>query len=230
MAIDRRMTTEEFWEIARELGAFWQYDDEAARQGRVGYHAELASGTHSNAFFDSKIFLAAEMAREIIARDMANLLMNNLPRMPDFIGGIPNGAKKLGVLVAKLCEVQLAEFEKDSTGEIALKTNIGSGSLLIVDDVCTHASVFRRVLDHVQETQPRARIVPVDPVVLNRGGLRAFLHGNDDREYRVLSLFTKHFPDWDSRSCPFCAIGSVAIKPKATPENWELITTAQKQK
>ena len=96
------LTEEEVVYIAETLGAFWKYDYEAAKCGKVGLHAELKSLLHSDGFFISRILLEQPNIRTIMA-DQQVMRFNQLgiPR-PDWVAGIPDGATELGKDLARI--------------------------------------------------------------------------------------------------------------------------------
>jgi hypothetical protein len=49
--VDWLITPDELLYTAGVFEAFWQYNGDAAKEGRKGLHAELKSGLHSDGFF-----------------------------------------------------------------------------------------------------------------------------------------------------------------------------------
>lgn len=229
--ITRPLTPEEIIYIASALGAFWKYDYDAAKQGRVGMHAILKSGRHSDGFFISRILLEPENIRLIMADQIVRKFHGNIrvwPR-PDYVAGVPDGATKLGEDIARLLGSKNAVMEKHD-GRISLVTEIESyASVLLVEDFCTRGTGFKEAVNIVVSSQPRAGIIPIDPVILNRGGLETIIVENVGT-FLVLPVVEWRVQDWDpadGEGCPLCKMGSVPMKPKATDENWRLITASQ---
>ncbi len=222
------LTAEEMVHIARVLGAFWTYDYEAAKQGRGGeYHAELKSKLHSDGFLVSKILLEPENIRGIIAHQMVMRMKIARIPLPDYVTGIPDGAKTLGTKVSEILGIKNAIMEKID-GRIVLKTEIPPGAaLLLIEDFCTRGTGFREAVLEIKNKQPRAELMPYEPVILNRGGLEKIsVEGVGD--FTILPIVEQRIQDWDPDVyCPRCAWGSKAIKPKETDENWRLLTTSQ---
>lgn len=212
--------------IAKTLGAYWQYDYEAARQGRVGYHAELKSLNHSDGFFVSKILLQQPNILEIMAFQLYYLYnYNGYPR-PERVAGIPDGATSLGKRVAEMMDVNLAEMRKEY-GRIKMITSIPlSDRLLLTEDFCTKGTGFKEAAIEIKTQQPHVQLLPYELVILNRGGLSE-IAVNNVGTFQIVSAAYYPVADWSPDECPLCKMGSKPIKPKATDENWEIITTSQ---
>jgi orotate phosphoribosyltransferase len=225
--IARQLTADEMFHIAKVLGSFWSYDYEAAKEGKVGLHAELKSQRHSDGFFVSKIMLEppnilALMGDQIIMRLNAVGICK-----PDYVVGIPDGATKLGAYLAKKIGAKLADMQKVD-GKITLVTLIEPKSLvLLVEDFCTRGTGFMEAVKNIIEQQSLVRILAYDPVIINRGGVEGFSIPGAGNYFKVLPVAEQRVSDWDPAECPLCKRGSKPIKPKATDENWRLITTSQ---
>lgn len=228
-AVSRLLTADEVVGMATVLGAFWKYDYEAAELGRVGMHALLKSGRHSDGFFVSKILLGPENIRCILSQQLVMRLRDTNVPTPNYVAGVPDGATVLGTTVAEMLGAREARMEKVD-GRILLTTDIPEGAtMLLVEDVCTRGTGFAEAVLQVRSRQPSVKLLPYDPVILNRGGLQEIaLEGIGT--FRVLPVVERRIQDWDPTDyCPLCARGSTAIKPKATDENWLLLTTSQRQ-
>lgn len=226
MDMPQTISVEEMLHIGKTLGAFWAYDYEAAKRLYSGMHAILKSGLHSDGFFVSRILLEPENIRRLISQQMIKRLREaNVPN-PDYIAGIPNGATALGSNIAKILGIREACIEKVD-GRITLKTNIPSKkTLLLVEDFCTRGTGFKETVLQIKTEQPTVRILPYNPVIINRGGLREIIFEGDSN-FTILSVAELRIQNWEPTECPLCFAGSKAIKPKATNENWRLLTTSQ---
>ena len=140
--ITRLISPDEFIHIAKLLGAFWSYDYKAAREEyRVGMHALLKSGLHSDGFFVSKILLELWNIRNIIATQMVMRLRETKIK-PTHIVGVPDGATKLCEEIVSLTGLQTISLKKIA-GSICVTAPIESRiSLLIVEDFCTRGTGF----------------------------------------------------------------------------------------
>jgi orotate phosphoribosyltransferase len=226
--IQHFLTPEEIVHIAKALGAFWSYDYRAAKNGKVGLHAELKSGLHSDCFFVSRILLEYENIRRIITDQMSMLILHNIqsPYIIDSVAGVPDGATIIGEDISSFLGVKCVKMKKVDE-RIRLTSNIKPGeSVLVVEDICTRGTGFTEAVRAIWAVQPDARIIPYDPVIINRGGLDK-IQMDGICKFEVLPIVKLDANDWSPDSCPLCQKGSVAIKPKATDENWEKITTSQ---
>ena len=225
-SIQRALSADEVLHIATMLGAFWKYDYAAAGRGLAGMHALLKSGLHSDGFFVSKILLESPKILDIMAYQIVmNIVAKEIPR-PDFVTGVPDGATSLGKRIARMLDVPEAEMKKID-GRIVLVTDIPYGStLLVVEDFCTRGTGFNEAILEIKEKKPRVKFVPYDPVIINRGGL-SIIPVNGVGDFRILPVVELRMRDWDANTCPLCRAGSEPIKPKASDENWRLITSSQ---
>ncbi len=220
------LTTREVIHIAKTLDAFWQYDYEAAKQGRVGMHASLKSKRHSNGFFISRIMLQYPNIQKIMAYQMA-MHLRPLISSPTWVAGIPDGATKLGEDLAKILGSKVAEMKKVD-GKIGIVSQIGPGEkILLCEDFCTRGTGFREAVLDIASKQPQASFVFLEPVIINRGGLKC-IEVPRVGSFSILAIAENRVNDWEPSECPLCQMGSKPIKPKAKDENWGLITNSQK--
>lgn len=212
--------------IFKKLGYAWFYDYEAAKAGKTGLHALLKSLRCSDGFINAKDCLAKhENIRIIFARQIA-MKLNNLSIKPDYIVGVPAAASKLGEDVADTMGAKKVKMVKDENGCIKLVTIFESGkSILIVDDVCTKGTGFSEAVREIKKQSTGVNILPYDCVIVNRGGLDKI--SVDENSFNVLAVAQRRISDWSQEECPLHKMGSEAIKPKITEENWKLITTSQ---
>lgn len=223
------LSEKDFLYMAQTLGALWQYNYSAAEKGRVGMHAILKSGLHSDAFFISRILLEPSNIRWFLAEQLVLRLKKEGVPKPDWIVGIPDGATKLGEDVAKILNAKNVKMKKENDKIMIVSPIDIEGSLLVIEDFCTRGTGFREVFE-ILSKQPKARLLRFEGVILNRGGL-SYIHV-DDRQlcrhfFKIVPVVEHKINDWQPEDCPLCRKGSTTIKPKATDENWRLITTSQ---
>lgn len=224
--INRLLTEEEIVYIAKTLNSYWEYDYEAAKQGRVGKHAELKSLRHSDGFFVSRILLEPQNIRTIMAYQLM-LKFNQLGiSRPDWVAGIPDGATLLGQDVAKLMCANNAEMKKEDSRISMISTMAPNETLILVEDFCTRGTGLKEAVTDIVSKQPKINILPYELVIINRGGLSEISVENIGI-FKIVAVATHRVNDWDSSECPLCKTGSIPIKPKATDENWRDITTSQ---
>lgn len=226
--VNHLLTPDELVHIATVLGAFWLYDYDAAKQGKVGLHAKLKSERHSDGFFVSRILLEQENIRKVIATQMVRTLRDRcFGGSTDWVAGIPDGATSLGEEVRTIIGGRCARMEKVD-GKITLITPIGAGEkILLVEDFCTRGTGFSEAVVAVKNSSPEAVLCLIDLVILNRGGLKEVVvpnHGN----FAVVAVVEKRIQDWAPEECPLCKLGSAPIKPKATDENWKALIASQR--
>jgi len=229
-SVQHLLSAEELIWIAQQLGALWTYDYNKAKAGKVGKHAILKSDLHSDGFFVSKILLEPDNICRIMANQMVEMMKAKFLNNKEFIqlvAGIPDGAKKLGKMFADILGVPYINMEKID-GKIKLIDKVPADkNLLLLEDFCTRGTGFKEGAVVVYESQPDARIIPVDPVILNRGGLEGFAVDGKVAYVYVASIVEYLVNDWAPEECPLCKMGSVAIKPKVSEESWKDITTSQ---
>ncbi|MDD3151102.1 MAG: hypothetical protein PHV68_09775 [Candidatus Gastranaerophilales bacterium] len=228
--IDRLLTAEELIHMAKLLGAYWQYDYEAAKAGMVGLHAELKSGRHSDGFFVSRIMLAKRNVLEIIAHQLAmkvreSIFVDNIP-IPDYVAGIPAGATPIGEKLAQIIGAKPAEMDKVN-GCIKLITQLPPNTtIIVVEDFITRGTGIAEAIQEIERCQPKAKIYRFVPAIINRGGITE-KHVIGVGTVYPLPIAEVRINDWNPEDCPLCAKGSKPIKPKATDKNWEEITHSQ---
>lgn len=225
--IDRLLKPEEVVYIARTFGAFWKYDYVASEQGRVGLHAELKSGLHSDGFFVSRIMLAEVNIRRIIANQIVMRLEKPLREIgkPSYVAGVPDGATQLGKDIAEILGVKCAEMQKVEKRIVLVTELHPSESILLIEDFCTRGTGFTEAVETILQAQPAAFVLPLDPVIINRGGLNQIVVKGVGI-FDILPVVELRVQDWEPSECLLCKRGSKPIKPKATDENWLAITTS----
>jgi hypothetical protein len=229
--VDWALSAEEIFYLWAVFNGSWFYDYQALEQGRPGYHAQLKSDFCSDGFFMSRAVLKYLNWRQIIAKQMVRLLEEDLrmvkPR-PTNVCGIPEGAKLLGDEVAKILGLPTCDMIKDPvTGKLLLVSEIAPGGVVLkVEDFCSEGTGFKESTGLVYSAQPLAHVFSHEVVILNRGGHSAIQACG--KHFGIAALVTRRVNSWDPKVCPLCKRGSRRIKPKATDENWQIITTAQK--
>lgn len=228
-SVDWSLSDEETFYIAKTLGAYWGYNYEVAKKGRSGLHAILKSGLHSDGFFVSAILLEHPNIRWLFANQMVLKFKElGIPK-PDWIAGIPKGATELGKDVARIMGVKNAKMIKGDDGRIVLESSIAPDETLLgVEDFSTRGTGFREAVLNILSKQPKVKFLPYYEVILNRGGLTEVEVEGIAKPFRIVSVAVKRINDWSPPECPPCNdFNSKPIKPKATDENWRLITTSQ---
>jgi orotate phosphoribosyltransferase len=229
-SVKRILSFDEIMYIAMALGAFWQYDYFAGySKRRWGYHAELKSGRHSDSFFDAKIMLSFPSIKTLLARQMVLRLRRLDTIRPDWVAGVPNGATEFTKEIARITELEFIELVKDNN-HIVSPQRLGRGNLLLFEDVCSSGTGFREAVSAIKLKSPNVRLLPIEPVILNRGWAKRIFIEEEHENFKIVALIKCPMREWEPQECPLCEQGSKAIKPKETNENWRLITTSQSSK
>jgi len=217
---------EEIIHIARMFNFFWEYDYKAAREGKVGLHAVLKSGLHSDGFIAMKMLLKIPNIRELLAYQLALQYGIHVRNIPDSLIGIPDAATDLARDLGKILGVRAIGAAKVD-GNIVISDPIENDEfVLIIEDVTSSGTGFREVVTKITQANPNAIILPYELVLFNRGGLKELSFGARNN-FSIISVAERKMLTWSPQECPLCKRGSCAIKPKATEENWQAITTSQ---
>lgn len=243
----RVISIEEFFHILRTLDNLWFYDRDALKVGKVGYHAILKSELCSDGFVNLKVVLKQyPNIRKILAYQLKLMILELVDlgriKMPTYIAGVPDAATDLGDDVARMLGVKSAEAIKGAKGQILFLTKLAKGeTLLLLEDICSKATgITETIVDIITcKNADVNAIIPVEIVLLNRGGLKSFVV--KEVEYEIFSAYTRHIEEWmpinasdelfekfpNVPPCPLCARNVPRIKPKESDDTWNLITTAQ---
>lgn len=190
-------------------------------------HAELASGNHSNGFFNSRLVIADEALLSDAAHDLMEQFIWQIgdvciSRVQGVVGP-QTGAAKLAELISKhvvalkrekFVWASPAKYEKDGVKSMVFsdedqKLLLGQSVLLCEDVVTTGTS------SHLAGKAVEAaggKVYPVILTLVNRSGL-VVVGGK-----RIIALINQHMPIWTPDECPLCQEGSEAVRPK---DNWE---------
>lgn len=223
--ITRTLKGKEILHIFEQLGGLWRYNRKAAKEERKpGYHALLKSGYHSDGFLNSKEVLKHENICYLLAKQLFQDWKElDLP-LPSKVAGIPTGATPLGEHLASLLGAEVLPMDKIE-GKIKIKGDLNPmETLLLIEDFCTKGTGFKEAVADIKTRFPETEILPFEPVIINRGGMREIRteHGT----FKILPLAQHRINDWAEDICPLCLMyDSTPIKPK---ENWELLVNSQK--
>lgn len=226
---ENMVLSEEHWmDTFRSLGAFWITDGNPRRP-----HVELASGKHSGGYFNAEKVAELPCMLDDVAANLVGLLLEVVARHDDVVPsdvsqvlppvnsiygvvGPAMGAITLAHDVARqltsMCghRVRRAYVEKDPAGGGAMslgRCEIREGATyVLVEDVTTTFGTIEKIADVVQSAG--GVVYPVALAIMNRSG------STSPSGLRVLSLASMDAPIWLPADCPFCALGSVAVKAK----------------
>ncbi|OGE82749.1 MAG: hypothetical protein A3B10_01845 [Candidatus Doudnabacteria bacterium RIFCSPLOWO2_01_FULL_44_21] len=212
--------SDDFREIGQALEAFWQHSGESAS---APYHAIMVSGLHTNGFVNVSTYLAETNLCEILVRQMIRCLINEHDR-PDVVVGPGNAAITISFEIARQLGARHGFTEKADDGrptKIGGRMRIRPGErVMIVNELMsTMDGSTLQCKEGVLRHQPGATILPYAPVLVNRSGYDQLIDGTE-----VRSMFRFRMQTWRPEDCPYCKVGSKAIKPKITEENWLRLT------
>ncbi len=252
------LTSGEFSYVVQILDAIWVYNYEAAKSGKVGHHALLKSGEHSDVFVEASAVLKYQNLRAIIVSTLLNqsrqmlAIADKFPDFkPDFVAGVPRGAtllaeevtKLLGAM-AKIPGVRNLKMEKVD-GRIVLTDELQADSkILFVEDALSKGTGVREAALEIKSKQPKARFLPYTLTFLNRTGVREIMVEGAG-VFQIMSCLESplSYPlpapigdfsppvqihSWPADQCLLCALGSEPIKPKDPKENWDILKKSQK--
>ena len=217
----------DFRQIGETLDAFWEYP---GNPGDHPYHALLKSGLHSNGFINCSTMLAETNICEMLGAQMINLVgaESLLRRLPfdkvDVVVGPGNAAITISYEVARQLRARHGFTEKDAAGSPTLfgsRMQIRPGErVLIVNELMTTGSGSTyECLQAVRKHQPEADFLPYAVVMVKRSADEMLVDGT-----LVIPMFCYDIANYEPDKCPYCAAGSMAIKPKVSPENWAKLT------
>lgn len=204
----------------RRKGALWIHDGNPKRP-----HALLASGNHSNGFFNSKLVTSDDPLLTFAASDLIELFDESGGDVVavDAVVGPQTGATKLANFLRDRIKFQASsscfaaspykhnddgqKFMLFSPEELSLLPN--QTVLLCEDVLTTGGSVDLAVAATIQAG---GRPLPFILVLVNRSGLKE-VNGR-----KIISLIDRPMPMWSPEECPLCQQGSEAIRPKGAEE------------
>lgn len=211
----------------KKKDALWIHDGNPKRP-----HALLASGMHSNGFFNSRLVISDE----VLLRDAAHNLIELFIRKNEDI------SKVQGIVGPQTGATKLAEFMSDeirsitggscfwaspakaSRGEENEKVMVFNDeelrlllkkSVLLCEDVLTTGESVD--LTTVAVKSAGGTILPFILVLVNRSGLTVA------NNKKIVALIDRPMPMWKPEWCPLCKEGSEAIRPK---DNWARLNAA----
>jgi orotate phosphoribosyltransferase len=222
--------TEEQWiNEYQKKDALWIHDGNPKRP-----HALLASGNHSNGFFNSRPVIADEKLLRDAADDLVVLFLRNHGDIAAIEGvvGPQTGATKLAELVSNSvkgytgdCTVEScfwaspAKHENEGKKSMVFSEEdlalLSGKTVLLVEDVLTTGGSVE--LASTAVTSTGGIVLPFILLLVNRSGL-AEANGK-----KTLALIDREMPMWSPEDCPLCKEGSEAVRPK---DNWVLLNAS----
>jgi orotate phosphoribosyltransferase len=231
----RRMTMAEVVAIFHYFGAFWQYEGEPCAQKP---HALLKSGLHSNGFISCKDVLKYPRICTLFAEEVIKAIEEKLSfifvrQQITAVASSAYSAINLGWEVARLVSnmgtrdnvirCEYIPVEKDEKGNpTIIRGGIDpSRSVLIINELMTTGwgstwETKKSVLNCNGENSPPQILEPAFVLVHRSKDLTLA----DDSS--VEPVFHFDIENYEPEKCPFCKVGSEAIKPKVGDgTNWK---------
>lgn len=223
----------------------WRYNQKAAASGRPGLHALLNSGLHSAEFLYSKEVLGHDVLCELFVLQLAQLWRYQGLQFSDkemvYIAAVPNGATKLGKMLAKKLGFKVAKLAKVE-GRIVLQEQLPYGAILIlVEDFITRGTGLIEAVMAVLSQCPWVVIADRQLCILNRGKLDKIEIKAGDKKLVVEAMplaryLTDDFAPDDNGYCQICrdyyppglSDSERVIRPKGHDRDWWRINQSQK--
>ena len=214
-----RVTVQDFTHILSLFDAFWKYKGDPTVENP---HVFMKSGLHSNGYINCLEVLKFCNLCEIFALLSARALRRVYSGPVDWVVGPGNSAINFIHDLAKFLQAEVHAFtEKDADGRPILwnRFTIPEGKkVLIANEVMTTSdgSTYE-----AKWGVRRGNVLPVTfipyALVLAHRSKDFFL----DDGTPVVPVFHFDIENFVSDSCPYCKVGSEAIKAKIPRENWE---------
>jgi hypothetical protein len=217
------LTQEEFEHLFSLFDAYWEYDGEPRAERP---HALLASGLHSNGFFDCGRVLSHSNLCQIMAQAMVRTLRfmregstifspGVLPR--PWVVGTATSSTDLSKDVANLLSAFHVPLDKRD------KTQVWPDRYVVGEDQLVYD--FEELMttsEGVQALRTGIRAKHGYPIHFRE--VVVLVHRSSVREIEdtpVIPVFHYDIQNWDPALCPYCKAGSEVIKPKTPRENWD---------
>ncbi|MCX6740603.1 MAG: hypothetical protein NTZ49_05245 [Candidatus Parcubacteria bacterium] len=226
----RRMTINEVVAILSAFDAFWQYQGDPCVQKP---HALLKSGKHSNGFINCKEVLDYPLLCMLLAHEMLKEAKSHLAQdVLATIGGVAASAYSaldpgfcLAWLLSKEYNHRIKAFkaEKDDKGN---PTIIRGGidpslNVLVINELMTTASgstwETKQAVLKTNGDKPAPKVLDKAIVLMHRSKDFQLPDGS-----LVVPVFHFDIENFEPENCPYCQVGSQAIKPKVG-NNWNIL-------
>jgi orotate phosphoribosyltransferase len=196
-----------FLEQFRQRQALWIYQGEPRAEAP---HGLMTSGKHSKGYFNSTPIVRDPKLLSVAC----GTLLHSISVDPKDVGevwGSAMGAIMMAYELAQQIGALSGYTEKQEGNMVVGRNAIQPGTrVLLVEDVITTGGT---TLKTVAALESAGAIVMGEILALvNRSGLTE-LNGR-----KIVSLIEQELPLWSAAECPYCRVGSEALRPKG--ENW----------
>ena len=206
-----------------DLGALWLYQGEPCVEKP---HGLMTSGKHSNGFFNGSLVIritsvcteACTRLFESVRVEAETPFLNVESVWGSAMGGIPIAYEIAGQLYQG---IPFGFTEKDGDSMVVKRFPVTKAEkILVVEDVITTGGTTRKTIIALESAG--AEVLPYILALVNRSGMKEL----DGR--KIIALIDRELPLWTPEECPYCAVGSQALRPK---EHWdELVGKQGKEK
>lgn len=190
-----------------KVGALWIYDGEPCAERP---HGEMTSGNHSNGFFNGSLVIRHPGLCEEACCELYLMLsrVSTIDRNEvHSVWGSAMGAITIAHEVASQFNIPFGFTEKDGDQMIVKRFPVQKDEgILVVEDVMTTGGTTRKTIAALESAG--ANILPYILVLVNRSGMKEF----EGRQ--IIALIDRELPLWQPDECPYCKVGSKALRPK----------------
>ncbi|MDR1784559.1 MAG: orotate phosphoribosyltransferase [Endomicrobium sp.] len=168
-------------------------------------HFKLASGLHSDTYFQSALILQNPRETARLAKELANKIKGNNIKV-DVIVSPAIGGIIIGYEVGRALDVR-SVFTERVDGKVCLRRGFSvdkDEKVLVIEDVITTGLSSTEVINSIKSMG--AVVVAVGSLVDRSSGKVEF----GVPKFSILTLEVKNYEKYD---CPMCKSGSIAIKP-----------------
>lgn len=232
----QKIISHETKEILEHGNAIWLYQ---GAPSRAKPHALLTSGLHSNGYANVGDFIKQNPVKRIM---LAGLMLFSLKQQHPFnfthVVGADTSSTALAADIATISGatqiiMEKSASEKSRDGVTNKQTWIEYNTLLKSDDAILHieelittagsASAVHEGIHFKYPFITKIHFVHYLPVIVDRSNPKKRVTHIGGLE--VLPLLQLDIESYTADNCPYCQVGSEAIKPKES-NNWQRLTTA----
>lgn len=201
--------------------AYWYYKGLSTPEKP---HAELTSGFCTNSVFNCDRILCYPNIAQILGWQLGVRLRKPSLGKVDYVISSSYSAIILGHEVAKYLKARFRFVEKDPSDPNGKRmlwqrmTIPPEARVLQVEDVITTFSTVNEVRGAVQKgNKEPVFFIPIIGTLVHRPPKLPVSY----KGVEVISVIEREIPIFDSKDCPYCAVGSKRYRPKT---NWEELT------
>ena len=225
-----KLTAEQMQALLEEADAFWLYSGKPRKDQP---HALLTSGKHSDGYVNvGQVMKEKPIVRGIFAMGMLDALYKEWNGEFNWVVGADTSSTDLAKDVANLAGVgHITMLKIEGGGDkrqvwAAKNTLLQDGeTILHIEELVTTSLSALQVRQGIRLANPGLRLhfVPFLPVVVERSDPEnRVVLVEDSKILPLLQLCIRTYEP-NPADCPYCAVGSPAIKPKAN-NNWLKLT------